>query len=551
MEQLHFSQLTGEDALGRRLSPAEDLPAPRSGRQVGMFYFLWHEPQENGLIGRFDEMLRTHDKAQLTGRDSLFYRLPWGTPHFWAEPLYGFYSSDDEWVIRRHVELLTMAGIDFLVIDATNLLAFVPQALVLMRVLHDYRAQGFDAPKIMFYTHTDSAERMQQLYDGIYRTQRYPDTWFCLRGKPAIVGDAAAASPEVAAFFTIKVAQWPNEPDRVGGFPWMDFARPQRLFANADGSESIVNVSVAQNSSDRCRFGDSVLYGETGNRGRSFRDGAAHITPESYYYGDNFREQWERAIALDPEMVFVTGWNEWIAGVWSGEDDRPAAIFDCIDGEYSRDIEPMCGGYGDAYYLQLAEYVRRYKGVPHGGTDAAVPDDAPLASTAGIPVLRHFPGAARAHDAQGYVGRLTAPAGRNEITATYAAHDGSGWRLIAACDAALQPADGRGEWMRPYLRVPGGERSPLGYTHYVDTAAADGGSAPLYRYRADGWQPAGRVPCTVTSQGVAVHLPFALTDPQTLRSKWVDSVRTYDGPMAFYEHGSVAPAGRFDQIVRR
>lgn len=105
--------------------------------------------------------------------------------------------------------------------------------------------------------------------------------------------------------------------------------------------------------------------------------------------------------------------------------------------------------------------------------------------------------------------------------------------------------------MRPYLRVPGGERSPLGYTHYVDTAAADGGSAPLYRYRADGWQPAGRVPCTVTSQGVAVHLPFALTDPQTLRCKWVDSVQTYDGPMAFYEHGSVAPAGRFDQIVRR
>ena len=59
------------------------------------------------------------------------------------------------------------------------------------------------------------------------------------------------------------------------------------------------------------------------------------------------------------------------------------------------------------------------------------------------------------------------------------------------------------------------------------------------------------MPCTVTPQGVAVHLPFALTDPQTLRCKWVDSVRTYDGPMAFYEHGSVAPAGRFDQIVRR
>ena len=31
---------------------------------------------------------------------------------------------------------------------------------------------------------------------------------------------------------------------------------------------------------------------------------------DGYLYGWNFAEQWEYAIAQDPEMIFVTGWNE-------------------------------------------------------------------------------------------------------------------------------------------------------------------------------------------------------------------------------------------------
>ena len=31
--------------------------------------------------------------------------------------------------------------------------------------------------------------------------------------------------------------------------------------------------------------------------------------------------------------------------------------------EYSRDIEPMKGGYGDTYYMHLISFVRRFKGM--------------------------------------------------------------------------------------------------------------------------------------------------------------------------------------------
>ena len=34
----------------------------------------------------------------------------------------------------------------------------------------------------------------------------------------------------------------------------------------------------------------------------------------SKFYGINFQEQWDYALSVDPEIIFVTGWNEWIMG---------------------------------------------------------------------------------------------------------------------------------------------------------------------------------------------------------------------------------------------
>ena len=55
------------------------------------------------------------------------------------------------------------------------------------------------------------------------------------------------------------------------------------------------------------------------NIGRSFRDG---VEPEHDRYdattdtdkGLYFDQQWQRALEVDPEFIFVTGWNEWTAG---------------------------------------------------------------------------------------------------------------------------------------------------------------------------------------------------------------------------------------------
>lgn len=66
----------------------------------------------------------------------------------------------------------------------------------------------------------------------------------------------------------------------------------------------------------------------------------------------------------DPIFLFVTGWNEWIAGRFAEFNGvkLPVMFVDQFDQEHSRDIEPMRGGHGDDYYYQLVSYVRRYKG---------------------------------------------------------------------------------------------------------------------------------------------------------------------------------------------
>ena len=91
------------------------------------------------------------------------------------------------------------------------------------------------------------------------------------------------------------------------------------------------------------------------------------------------QEQFDRAISKMPKLIMITGWNEWWAGRWQGDAAGQTVAYeyivskdptkkeynyyvDNLNPEYSRDIEPMKGGYFDNYYIQLTDYIRRYKG---------------------------------------------------------------------------------------------------------------------------------------------------------------------------------------------
>ena len=100
---------------------------------------------------------------------------------FWGEPLFGYYTSDDEWVMRKHVQMLTDADVDYLVFDTTNAFTYTSQALKLMAILDEYAGDGWDVPQVAFYTNSSSGDTMNRIYNEIYKAHpEYAHLWLSL-----------------------------------------------------------------------------------------------------------------------------------------------------------------------------------------------------------------------------------------------------------------------------------------------------------------------------------------------------------------------------------
>ena len=473
---------------------------------VGLFYFLWLG--EHGRNGPWDvsKILKADPNAGAKPEGPMWG--PWGAYHHWGEPLYGYYFSDDEWVVRRHAKLIMQAGIDFLFFDTTNAAIYERNAKLVMRVLQEYRDAGWNAPKVMFYTNTASGRTVRRIYDAIYKPGFARDIWYRLDGKPVIVAKEAECDDETRAFFSIVKSQWPNEPSKKGGWPWMDFTRPQRVFEGERVAKSVMNVSVAQHP--QLRFGDSVMYGEKGNCGRAFHDGANDPSPGAWRKGFNFQEQWDRAHEAKPDIVLVTGWNEWIAGRWRRKDraDRPIMFVDCANAEYSRDVEMMRGGYGDGYFLQLRENVRRFKGVA---------DDVP-SNPAGEPRrYRCFADSAMPRDHVGYGTNYVNRTQRNAPEWIEVRHDAKSVVFHVKTRKPVVGREGEGDFMR--ILMDGRPVNGLGAAE----VAGDMMTLTIPR----------------SSLGLSAReFRFGF--------KFVDSTVPCRTPLDWYDHGVVEPLGRVE-----
>ena len=119
---------------------------------MGLFYFLWLGEHGRGAPYDISKITAAHpDAGQHPDAD-------WwggvGVYHHWGEPFYGYYYSEDEWVVRRHMKLILQAGIDFLFFDTTNAVIYEKNAKLVMRVLQEYHDAGWE--RILF-----SAERQK------------------------------------------------------------------------------------------------------------------------------------------------------------------------------------------------------------------------------------------------------------------------------------------------------------------------------------------------------------------------------------------------------
>ncbi|TLS52347.1 hypothetical protein FE782_10255 [Paenibacillus antri] len=527
-------------------------------RYVGIFYFLWLG--QHGTEGPFDNanILAAAPEAVHDPNHPMWG--PQNAFHFWGEPLYGYYLNDDAWVLRKHVQLLTAAGVDFLAFDTTNAVTYKNVYDVLFGILDDVRRQGFDVPRIVFYTNTRSGETIAQLYEDIYKPGRYAELWFHWKGKPLIIGDPGECGDEIRTFFTFRLNQWPFDERKTNGFPWIEFCRPQRVYFNDEGEKEIISVSVAQHPT--VAMSDTPFYNHGVNWGRSFHNGANDDTPGAEYAGRNIAEQWEFALAEDPSIVFVTGWNEWIAMRLKGPPERPILFVDQATLNFSRDIEPMKGGYHDNYYLQMVEYIRRFKRTPPppaAGPGRTIPMERDFRGWDDVlPEYRDFAGDTVPRRHRGYGSLLYSDdTGRNDFVTMKATHDEAYVYFYARTREAVTPHTDR-HWMMLLIDTGGSpDEGWHGYDYIVNRTVRDASRSTLERsvggWR---WEAVCDVRYVVRGNELQLAVPrsaLGLNRPGTplrFEFKWVDHMQNEGDFMDFYRHGDVAPEGRLNFVYR-
>jgi hypothetical protein len=562
-----FGPYAGKDNLGRKLPLPEKTGVLRTNRYVGMFYFInlsWNDGKpldDNTKIWNETPEAFKNTKHPVWNTDGCY----------WGEPLFGYYAHNDEWVIRRHAMMLTMAGVDFILFDVTNLTMHAENALTVMKIFNDFYQSGWDVPKVAFYTNSEPGKRVQEIYETVYKKEMYPDIWFRWENKPFIIGRPEYCSNETCEYFTFRFSQWPTEVTKTRkGFPWMSFERPQLVFFNDKDENEVMSVSVAQHP--QLKFGDSAFYGDQQNRGRSFHRSfyveKNDLSPAAVNWGYNFAEQWEHAIECDSKIVFVTGWNEWAAGPCLRPDckDRPVTFVDTASQEFSRDIEPMRDGHFDNYYLQLIDYICRYKGStpwPQQSEQKTINISGDFQQWDGImPEFQGFPFFEIPRKHTGMKGQeYIDQSGRNVFDIMKIAHDEENLYCYARCFNNITTYNFT-PWMLLFIKVvqeggdPADHPSWEGYHYLLNHEFLDGENSFLYESLGGWrWKPVANVQFRCSGKEFHAAVPLTVLGLSGVKKfdiefKWADNIKETESVEDFYLSGCSSPYGRPNFIYR-
>lgn len=547
------------DSLGRVITSS----GASSKKQVGLFYFLWQGVHGTGgpydntkIVSEHPDAILSEENWLASGGGGLYEH------HFWGEPLFGYYASQDTWVMRKHLQMLTDAGVDFIVLDTTNAVTYAGRVKDLIGIWYEYLLKGWDVPQIACYTNSASGETMNKIYAELYNNAeliaRYPrlsELWFKWDDKPMIIGkaDDTVLREDVKNFFRIKANQWPNKDRNADGFPWMEFDRSLTYEAvyGKGLKRELMNVSVAQHSAT-CRFSATAWYGAN-DRSRNWHSGANDATPSAVLHGYNFAEQWDFAISFDPDVVFVTGFNEWVAQRQPAYPGEPVVFVDCADMANSRDVEPMNGLLGDNYYMQLVNYIAKFKGTvakkqskedvtidPNGGFEQwNNPKIASYEDYTNDIVDRNCAGFGRLQ----YVDS----SGRNDIKTVKAAKDSQYLYFYVDTVEALQSLSNDNSMN---LLIGMGVVNPTmnGYDYLINRWGSDN-KATIQRFNGTAFEPAGTVNFVTQGNKIMLRVDRALlgvrTTKMNIQFKWADNCNIYD-PYSFYTTGDSAPYGRLN-----
>lgn len=555
-----FSSLCGEDALGRKINRIDSIKTDKT-RYVGLWYSVWlggHKYQQKAIydITKLEESEEGMLALKSTEDNDLSKINEF---HFWGEPLYGYYDSSDPFVITRHIELFINAGIDYLCIDATNNVVYTDATYALLDLLMKFDEQGYNVPKIMFYTNSFSGTTVQKLWDKFYQNGKYNRVMFSPNGKPMIIGitknnnnasDQTKYYPfndyipdEYLDKFDVRESEWPNGDHNPNSIPWMSWQYPQAVHEETNS----ICIDVAQHS-------HSVIY--VSSKDPECHRGYNNITGQvegDYTSGLSFQQMWDTALNdVDNNInnVLVTSFNEWMAI------KQPNATFvDVFDKEYSRDIEMMKGGYNDNYYLQLVSNIRSFKYNPYVKYDK---DEYSIDISSGVSPIwsvvsscyQDLEGDALNRDYVGAVNGLQykAESKRNDIRLVKTTHDSNYIYFYIECSEDITDYNGTDEnYMNIFLKTKESEDNFMGCNILINREIKDNKGSVEVSTGGYNFNKVDEADISINGNIMQVRVPRRNIETNStcdIEFKIADNVTEYKDVMDYYVSGDVMPLGR-------
>lgn len=578
------------DGLERILPTADDFVQPEAKkRTVGIFYVSWHYDWfytnfKAPYASDVTKILEQDPSARLD-----YYHKLW--PHefayHWGEPELGYFTSGDEYVIRKDISMLTDAGVDVLILDMTNGTLYADAWDKLFETMTKMKAEGNVVPQVCFWGYNNGANTVPQcvesIYNYYYARGKYKDLWFYWDGKPLLLyNENETYNQQVLDFFTPRHMWWgyrfSNDKYYVGSEDHWSFGydmhdtrvsslTPLERCSTHKGHLEQMCVTPAQHASTMVGKCWTVKGGEPtldvhDLPTRIFKDRKWVYDPQKL--GIYFGERWTEALSVDPEFIYINDWNEWIAGqFWSSSCDfmgRSGSNFQFVDqynAEFNRTIQPMKGGYTDNYYMQMIDGIRRYKGVRQ----------APIASKAkALDINSDFsaweqveekyldtPGDVTHRDHTGYGGNYYKnTSGRNDILVSKVNVAGDKVTFYVETANTLTPNTDP-NWMLLLINSDCNFKTGWeGFDYILNKEFPSSSTSAIMKWNADNkaWEKSGEATFRTEGNYLALEMPLAAIGINEKAKgnfyfKWADNPASLTDAISLCTDGDTAPNRRF------
>lgn len=241
---------------------------------------------------------------------------------------------------------------------------------------------------------------------------------------------------------------------------------------------------------------------------------------------------------------------------WLGR-DNPFIFVDQYNSEFNRCIHPMKDGYTDNYYMQMAQNIRRYKGIrpiPVNQGYQKVKVDGEFDEWNEILVeYRDTKGDVFHRDHPGYGGlHYIDTTGRNDIITSKVAVSEKNIAFYVETSQLLTSHEDE-NWMLLLIDADNNsETGWFGYDYLVNKVIDDQENTALMRYNQEeeSWKKQAILKYNYANSQLEIEIPrdqLGLVGNQfTFDFKWSDNPAGLDDPISFSTGGDTAPNRRFN-----